>query len=464
MLIAGAGIGGLCLALALCEHCGLKGSEIEVYEQATAFTDSAGGAVGLYANGLRVLRDISPDLLKTVRAAGYDYLYRRWFRHDGTEVACAREDALTDEAELQSIGIRRWKLQKALFDAATAAGITVRFKMRTSGVEPRADGRVDVSFADGTTRTARVVFGADGIKSKVREAVVGDLKAEFTGVTCLMGAAKMARPVRGICFPSSATTKNHACYYPTGDAEQIFQIYFPAKTMDDAWGALTAEEGRLQCAELAERLTKDGWDDAFAAPLRQAESVIRVGIFAREPLDKWSTANGRICLIGDAAHPPVPYIGQGAMMAMEDVGVLARLLRHHCCKGGTQPFAPTDEALAAATADYEAMRIPRVRRILGSSHTLGKTQQLRADSWWYNLRREWTIRVQVAMHGTLPIMKPGAAYNFVADVASHLAPPAAADAPDKPSASGASTLGARSIFAGLVVAAVAGAFVASRRG
>jgi 2-polyprenyl-6-methoxyphenol hydroxylase-like FAD-dependent oxidoreductase len=282
VLIAGAGIGGLCLALALCEHCGLKGSEIEVYEQATAFTDSAGGAVGLYANGLRVLRDISPDLLKTVRAAGYDYLYRRWFRHDGTEVACAREDALTDEAELQSIGIRRWKLQKALFDAATAAGITVRFKMRTSGVEPRADGRVDVSFADGTTRTARVVFGADGIKSKVREAVVGDLKAEFTGVTCLMGAAKMARPVRGICFPSSATTKNHACYYPTGDAEQIFQIYFPAKTMDDAWGALTAEEGRLQCAELAERLTKDGWDDAFAAPLRQAESVIRVGIFARE--------------------------------------------------------------------------------------------------------------------------------------------------------------------------------------
>ena len=95
-----------------------------------------------------------------------------------------------------------------------------------------------------------------------------------------------------------------------------------------------------------------------------------------QPLDKWSTANGRICLIGDAAHPPVPYIGQGAMMAMEDVGVLARLLRHHCCKGGTQPFAPTDEALAAATADYEAMRIPRVRRILGSSHTLGKTQQL----------------------------------------------------------------------------------------
>ena len=284
VLIAGAGIGGLCLALALQKHCGLAGSDIEVYEQSRAFNDNAGGAVGLYANGLRVLRDISPDLLASVRSVGYDYIYRRWLRHDGTEVACAREDALTDDPELQSIGIRRWKLQKALFDAAVAAGIVVHFRKRTECVEPLEGphGSVKVSFADGTCRKARVVFGADGLKSKVRDAVVGKLSAEFTGVTCLMGAAKVPRPVRGICFPSSATTKNHGCFYPTATDEQIFQLYFPAKTMEEAWGTLSPEEGRLACAELAEKLRADGWDEPFLAPLQAADSVIKVGLFARE--------------------------------------------------------------------------------------------------------------------------------------------------------------------------------------
>ena len=109
----------------------------------------------------------------------------------------------------------------------------------------------------------------------------------------------------------------------------------------------------------------------------------------------WAACSGRVVLVGDAAHPPVPYIGQGAMMAMEDVGVLARLLRHHCCDGGAAPFDPADAKLAAAAAAYQAIRIPRVRKVLGSSHTLGKTQQLRADSWLYNLKREWSIRLQV---------------------------------------------------------------------
>ena len=71
-----------------------------------------------------------------------------------------------------------------------------------------------------------------------------------------------------------------------------------------------------------------------------------MGIFSKPPLDTWVGAEGRVMLLGDAAHPPVPYIGQGAMMAMEDVGVLGRLLKHYCCAGGAAPFDPSDAALA----------------------------------------------------------------------------------------------------------------------
>ena len=73
----------------------------------------------------------------------------------------------------------------------------------------------------------------------------------------------------------------------------------------------------------------------------------------------------------------------------------------------------------------KSLRIPRTRKVLGSSHTLGKTQQRRAESWIYNLKREWSIRFQVAMYGTLPIMKPGtpvheaiAAYFYFSALAS----------------------------------------------
>ena len=462
VVIAGAGIGGLALALALRKHCGVKASDIEVYEQAPAFGDNVGGAMGLYANGLRVLRDISPELLAAVRAAGYDYIYRRWQRHDGSEVACAREAELTSDPDLQSIGIRRWKLQKALCDASAAAGIAIHFGKRMEKVETRADGRVTLTFLDGTSRTAKILFGADGQRSKAREAVVGSLAAEFTGVTCLMGAAKVARPIRGICFPSSRTTKNHGCFYPTGEGEQIFQLYFPARTMEEAWGTLSPEEGRARCVELADKLEVDGWAPIFLEPLRQAENVIKVGIFSREPFDKWATDNGRVILLGDAAHPPVPYIGQGAMMAMEDAGVLARLLKQYCCAGGTKAFDGSDANLTLAANAYQKVRIPRTKRILGSSHTLGKTQQMRADSWWYNFKREWEIRLNVAMHGTLPIMKPGAAYDYANDVATFVDEPDAYDSTPPPPPK----LIERPLLVGLVAAATvatAVALVARRR-
>lgn len=123
--------------------------------------------------------------------------------------------------------------------------------------------------------------------------------------------------INGICFPSSSTTNCHACYYPCNDKEIIFQLFFKTEERPETWKALSPEEGRQECLNLRETLIKDGWHKMFTDPLAASDSVLRVGLRARSPIPVWhASTNGipRVFLLGDAAHPPVPYIGQGAMV------------------------------------------------------------------------------------------------------------------------------------------------------
>lgn len=540
LVIIGGGIGGLTLALCLDQvynhRAGGSGKlKIHVYEAAPAFAGEAGGAIGLYPNGLRVLKNISkgfeveggakfeasyPPLLDNVRAAGCPYVYRRWMRHDGTEVAVAREDELlpqdgpekvvaprknssagkqadlrprggtlgglfggnkprtssastdstatssTDasaggiETDLISIGIRRWKYQKVLCDACEAVGIVIHFGKRLINVSSIDNDKSLLTFLDESTATASLLIGSDGINSATRKYVanptddpeitkrIEEFLPAYTGTTCLMGAANVPR-ARGISFPSSATTKCHACYYPTmvpdddeeddGEAttdysddkryEQVFQIYFPTPVeRPDTWRTLTPEEAKVESRELASKLRDDGWDEQFIKPLESdtLTGVLRVGLRSRTALDVWHVGganageSARAVLLGDAAHPPVPYIGQGAMMAMEDAGTLSVILSKFCPvndAGGEVDYSE----FAAAMKAYESLRVDRTKTILGSSVELGKTQQKRADSALYNAWREWTIKAQVWAFGTLPVMRPGAAFNYVGKVEEVLA-------------------------------------------
>lgn len=609
LVIIGGGIGGLVLALCLDQVYNhsittddangepITSSSVKfpihVYESTAEYSANAGGAIGLYPNGLRVLRNLSrgsspsyldsehvkfgancPNLLQNVRTAGCDYIYRRWMRHDGLQVAVAREDELlpdikVDESEmaklevldesekgtgsrssavsradstksqdvegeranrrprggsfanamgaleamkdmsqnlsqrlsrisftgsdatttsaaggsdkstprasrvvdteLLSLGIRRWKYQQVLYDQCKEVGIQFHMGKRLQSVTSipasgeDGDAKSLLLFKDGSRITASLVIGADGINSKVRNYVTNpkptaattkqqeEYVPAYTGVTCLMGCASVPR-IRGICFPSSATTKCHACYYPTrapkevddegnaddavrpvsGDYEQVFQIYFPSPIeRPDTWRTLTPTEAKEECRELAKKLREDGWDEQFLAPLESETltGVLRVGLRSREALDVWHVGGsigvasgednddvGRAVLLGDAAHPPVPYIGQGAMMAMEDAGTLALLLARYCPLDTTNSPTVDFSLFKKAMHAYESLRVSRTKTILGSSVELGKTQQKRAESKLYNAWREWSIKAQVWAYGTLPVMRPGAASDYMTKV------------------------------------------------
>jgi 2-polyprenyl-6-methoxyphenol hydroxylase-like FAD-dependent oxidoreductase len=402
-------------------------------------------------------------------------------RHDGTEVCVAKEEELLkdcnddDTTHLHSLGIRRWKYQKILYDACVKVGIIVHLGKRLIKVtsldrdsistELQLLPMTKLEFLDKSTITCSLLIGADGLNSTCRRYVSNPLSPTiypepeeyvpiYTGVTCLMGCANVPF-IRGICFPSSATTKCHGCFYPThvppttttttdeqGENndenenekhEMIFQLYFPSPIeRPDQWRTLTPDEAKIEGRELAARLRNDGWDEMFLTPLEHDSltGVLRVGIRNREALTSWHVPKpngptvGPVVLLGDAAHPPVPYIGQGAMMATEDAGTLALVLKEYCplvsstatttTTGGTSMLDLSNFSKAMDT--YEQLRVGRVTGVLGASVELGKTQQKRADSKLYNLWRELSIKTQVWLHGTLPVMRLGAAFDYRAKV------------------------------------------------
>jgi 2-polyprenyl-6-methoxyphenol hydroxylase-like FAD-dependent oxidoreductase len=118
----------------------------------------------------------------------------------------------------------------------------------------------------------------------------------------------------------------------------------------------------------------------------------------------------RIVLIGDAAHPPVPYLGQGAQQGLEDSGTLALLLQNLCLDSqGVFSLDRIDTALKV----YNQMRVSRAAEILENAKGMGQMQQKRADNKrGYNQAKEELIRRDVFFHETMPVILPGATYNY----------------------------------------------------
>jgi salicylate hydroxylase len=139
---------------------------------------------------------------------------------------------------------------------------------------------------------------------------------------------------------------------------------------------LTQAVSQQECAQLAEELQHQGWHEKFLYPLRHVTpNAVRIGLcLLDEPgLQHFVHGNGRVVLLGDAAHPPLPYIGQGAQLGMEDCGVLALLLKRYYLDEHDNAFSLQN--LHAALELYEKMRIPRTREIRANGKRFGKRQE-----------------------------------------------------------------------------------------
>lgn len=311
--VVGAGIGGLTLAIAL----GARGVPVEVYEQATELGE-VGAAVGLAANGVRLLRELGIDAdLAAVSARPTSLQFRRW---DTGELIIEhlRGDAYEDRFGAPFYGVHRRDLQRLLV-AGVGDGV-VRLGRRVVDVERRPDGATLV-LAGGERVGADVVVGADGIHSGLRRLVVPDAPApRFTrqiGFRGLIPVTELpALPSPG-ALQFWAGPDAHLLHYPIHPEADV--VNFLAVVPRETWTHPVWREPTAVAEAVAEF---EGWHPA----VREMIGAVRVeaawwGLHDFEPFHTWSA--GRVVLLGDAAHAMLPHQGQGANQAIEDAVVLA---------------------------------------------------------------------------------------------------------------------------------------------
>lgn len=355
IMIIGGGIAGLTAALALQQ----QGKTVRLYEQAGEFGDVGAGITlsqpasrGLFSLGLREAIETTADI--PVRAGGADY---------ATGERMAGPDRIAEARAAGEIPYF-YQLHRADMHDILAKGVmagdpeTITLKRKFVNFEQDAGG-VTAFFEDGSTERATVMIGADGINSRVRALIFGDESARFTGQV----AYRFLIPVEQVAdYVTLGPSVNYL-----GPKRMLLRYLIRHGTVVNGVAFVKTEswtgEGWSTPVETEELLEKFvDWNDDVQGLLRNApkEGTRKWALFDRDPLPRWT--EGRVTLMGDAAHPMLPFLGLGAAMGIEDGVVLGRAF-------GTA--ATPEEALHV----YENTRRDRANGVLLASRRQGELQQ-----------------------------------------------------------------------------------------
>lgn len=309
VIVVGGGLGGTAAAVALLR----TGIDVRVYEQAPQLAE-VGAGVSLAPNGLRVLDRLG--LGDGIERLGARYMSARLTLPDGRPVP-HEPGQFTRPG--QNVGIHRADLLTLL--AGQLPPGTVRTGHRCTDF--RQDGSsATVSFADGTTATADAVIGADGIHSVLQRYVSEPAEPVFSGVVAYRGLVPRPDQYPPGLLRMWVGEGQHFLAFPVRAGQLLNYVGFVGSDTPtrESWSA----DG--DPAALAAHFA--GWEpvigDIIAAISGPGGSGFRWGMYDRVPLSRWSS--GRLTLLGDAAHPMLPHLGQGANQAFEDAATLATLL------------------------------------------------------------------------------------------------------------------------------------------
>jgi len=344
VVIAGAGIGGLTAAIALSR----SGIRVRVLERATAI-HPAGAGLALQPNAMAVLAALGLD--DAVAAAGAALSRAVLLDPSGRQLGPeTRLERIFENPMARVVALHRARLHDVLLAAAGRS--VVRTGVRVTSYEQAADS-VLVIADDGTRLETELLVGADGLHSTVRAQLVHDGPPRYAGYTSWRGVTPA-----GSVPPPDRVTETWGRGERFGVVDIGFDEIYWFAVADAAPGGT---DGDVR-AELRARF--GGWHAPVAAVLdaTPADRILRTDIFDRDPITRWHA--GRVVLLGDAAHPMTPNLGQGAAQAIEDAGTLAASLA---------AAATVEDGIRA----YETARVGRTSAFVRASRRFGDVAQWR---------------------------------------------------------------------------------------
>ncbi len=342
VIVVGGGIGGMSAAIALRQ----AGLDVAVFERRDdARQINAGAGMVLWHNAMRALQRL--DVADRLTPVGSALDRAEWQSVRGPMLARWRVGDMERELHAPALGVRRAELHRVLL--ASLPDDVVRLGTECTGFVQDRDG-VTASFADGHEERGDVLVGADGINSTVRAQLLGRERPRYAGYALWFGLVEPGR-VRApeATFREVAGPGARVFFFPVGEGYHYWSAVRNAPE-----GGTDGDGGAVPVLRSAFR----GWPEPVEELLAATDeaTIFRRDIVDRAPVKRWGT--GRVTLLGDAAHPITPNLGQGAAQAIEGAVVLADRLRE---------AADPEPALRA----YEERRMGRTASLTNRSHRIG---------------------------------------------------------------------------------------------
>lgn len=371
--IVGAGLGGLTAAIALRQ----RGCDVTVYEQSDEIGE-IGAGIQLGPNAIKVFRALG--LEHQVAEIGYEpekHVMRSW-KNGRTLYATPMKGIFEQQFGAKYYQVHRADLHAALRRALPERCIALGSQCQTV----RTEGSCAIlTLSDGREIESDVIVGADGIHSAVRASLFGPESPHFTGNICWRGIVPIESMPPGSIEPNSTVwlgPHGHVVHYFVRGGQLV--NYVASIEADDWRGESWYLEG--DPSELLHAY--EGWDPRLCELLAKTEKCYKWALFDRDPLEKWTV--GRVTLLGDSAHAMLPYLAQGACMAIEDGYILAALL------------AGAPNTIEEALQEYEAVRLPRTTRVQLTARARANINHL--SSPWAQFRRNLGYAVRKLLSPT----------------------------------------------------------------
>jgi salicylate hydroxylase len=353
VMVIGGGIGGMATALSLQR----RGFPVQVYERAKVIREVGAGVV-ITANARRALRDLGVDAQLEAMSSTIDIFYTCHYATGEVLRAVSKED-ISRKVGIASLGVYRADLHSVLMQAVLANDPDcLHAQSEFASLTQDATG-VTVQFVNGTSARADVVVGADGNASAVRSFLFPQEAPKFAGQIAFRSLIPMdlvPPSVRQRGSIMSAGPGRYLLSYPLrgGQLMNLIGLVQSGTWEEEGWTTPATKE------EFAQAFV--GFESDLLALIDRIPEgeVFKWGLRDREPLQNWTV--GRVTMLGDAAHPMTPFLGQGACMAIEDGLILGRA------------FADAS-TLSEALTRYEQARKPRGTMVQLASREEGQTLQ-----------------------------------------------------------------------------------------